>query len=289
MKKVLVFLVFLLLITPVLALEIPKPKGWVNDFANIITDREENRLINLISQLEKELTVEIAVVTLNSLEGRPIEEVALNIGREWGVGKQRNGLVILVALQEREWRIEVGSGLEGSIPDVIASNLGRKVMVPYFKAGDYGEGIHLALIEIQKLLQNDPSVKEKYQPDKLGDLFPIIFLGLFIFLVNFSSYCTRIKGKKKYFTFYGFELISTIIAFFITIDFFIAVLLLSLFFGLYFTLAAIGFKGSGKSGRGYGFGGLGGYGSSGSGGFSFGGFSGGGGFGGGGSGGKFLE
>ncbi|MBI4918534.1 TPM domain-containing protein [archaeon] len=286
MKKALVFLSLLLFITPALALEIPKPQGWVNDFAGVLTNQDKIKINDLISQIEKELTVEIAVVTLPSLEGRPVEEVALNIGREWGVGKQKNGLVILVALEEREWRIEVGSGLEGSIPDVVSSNLGRKVMVPHFKAEDYGEGIYLALIKIQKLLKNDPSVLEEYKSNNFRDFTPLFLFGAAIFFMKFAQYCTKIKKKaKKYTTFFGAELFVMIIAWFIAIDIFISALFVMLFFSLFFLLRTNGYYGSGKYGMGSG--GLGGYGSSGgSGGFSFGG---GGGFSGGGSGGRFLE
>lgn len=291
MKKLMILLLLLVLITPIYALKLPQPTSFVSDYANIIDDGDEARIVNLIYQIEKETTAEIAVVTVQSLEGEPIERVALQIGREWGIGKEKNGLVILISYEDREWRIETGLGLEGAIPDVIASNIGRKVMVPYLKSDDYGEGIYQAILEIQKLLQQDPSVVEatmkKYKPEPFRDSVPLIIFGIIIFLFKFSQSCAGIKNKpKKYGLFFGIEIILAAVAWSMAIDIFIAVIFICIFFALFFSLKSAGFYGSGKYGGGYygGFGrGSGGF--SGGGGFSFGG---GGGFGGGGAGGRFI-
>jgi uncharacterized protein len=136
------FLLFLLLLPVAFAL--PQPIGYVNDFANIIEPEWEEQLNALIGEIEKNTTVEIAIVTVKTLEDNTPEGLALAYLEQWGVGKKGtdNGLVILVALEEHKWRIEVGYGLEGTITDSISGRIGRHELVPYFKQGNYGEGLY---------------------------------------------------------------------------------------------------------------------------------------------------
>ena len=96
----------------------------------------------LITDLEKETTAEIAVVTTDSLEGKSIEMYAVELFEAWGIGKadKDNGILFLVALKDREYRIEVGYGLENVITDVIASDILDEIVLPKFKEVKYGLG-----------------------------------------------------------------------------------------------------------------------------------------------------
>ena len=124
-------------------LEIPAEAGYVNDFAGVISIENKNNLDSYLKQLDKKTGAEVAVVTLPSLKGNSIEDVALNIGRKWGVGKKgkNNGVVILVATGDKKMRIEVGYGLEGIIPDGKAGRIRDDYMIPFFKQGETEKGI----------------------------------------------------------------------------------------------------------------------------------------------------
>lgn len=83
------------------------------------------------------------MVTVQTIAPLTKEQYAVELYERWGIGKkgEDNGVLILISLKERSWRIETGYGLEGALPDVIASEIGRKVMVPYFKRGELGKGL----------------------------------------------------------------------------------------------------------------------------------------------------
>lgn len=276
-KKIFLFLFFLLLTSQALALEIPKPTGYVNDYADIISPDFESKINNLISEIEKNTSVEIAIVTIPSLEREDIFSFTLKLAREWGVGKQNNnGLVFLASMQDRKNRFEVGKGLEGTLPDILTDDLRRTFITPYFRAERYGEGIYLMLEEVYKILQNDPSVVAKYSERtsftrQYEGLFVFALLMYFIILSLIVSENTK-NSKKKYSYLSIINIVGITLGIIIGIGLFVSIM-----------LAFFGFIASNRtrtisSGRGFGghWGGSGG-------GFSSGGSFGGGSFGGGGS------
>lgn len=143
-NKTIVF--FATLIVPfLLALNYPKPEGHVSDFAGIVEPAAKKTLEKTLRDYEKQTGIEIAVVTVSSLGGESIEEYTTDLFREWGVGekKENNGVVLLVAPNERKVRIEPGYGIEGALPDVRANRIIQKDILPYFKQKppDYTGGI----------------------------------------------------------------------------------------------------------------------------------------------------
>ncbi|NLF83556.1 MAG: hypothetical protein GX568_06200 [Candidatus Gastranaerophilales bacterium] len=189
----------LLAIKPVFAAyKAPAPVGYVNDFAGIISGREEARLDVVIRELKAKTGAEIAVVTLKSLDGYPTEDVALAIGRQWGVGQKGkdNGLVILVAPNDRKVRIEVGYGLEGYITDGQAGRIIDEYMIPYFKQGNYEQGIvsgtfavtgaiakgHGVTITGNYAYQRPISPTSDNTSAPNNPLFNFIFVAIFIYL-----------------------------------------------------------------------------------------------------------
>src|SRR5574344_420579 len=121
----------------------PKPVGYVNDFADVISPKNKGIMQGYIKDLQEKTGAEVTVVTLKSLDDYPIEDVGLAIGRTWGVGQKgkNNGLLVIVAPVDRKMRIEVGYGLEGIINDAKAGEVRDEYMIPYFKKSDYSEGI----------------------------------------------------------------------------------------------------------------------------------------------------
>ena len=187
-----------------------KASAFVNDFANVIDDRNEREINNLAQKLEKVCGVEMAVVTVTSFEAKgygSVEEAAVELFANWGIGKkgEDNGLLVLVAAQERKWRIEVGYGLEGDVPDAVASQLGRTILPPQFRQGQYGEGLlqlctalaariaqekNIPLSQLE--IQNPPVSQVQRAPGQprssgMGGVLGAIFsAAVFIFILQFA-------------------------------------------------------------------------------------------------------
>lgn len=154
--------IILFLATPT-TLAVPEYKGYVNDYAGILGEWKP-QIEELITSIEKETTAEIAIVTIESLADRNLEEYSLEIAETWGIGKEDkdNGLLLLISLKDKKYRFETGYGLEGTLPDAKTGRIGRQVLTPYFQQGRYGQGVYEALKEIKGLLANDPSIVSKY-------------------------------------------------------------------------------------------------------------------------------
>jgi uncharacterized protein len=138
----------------------PKPKGYINDFANIIPSNYIRFLERLAWEIEKKAAIQIAVVTVKSLKGESIENFSVALFEDWGIGKKGRdeGLLILVAPKERRVRIEVGYGLEGVFPDSLCGKIIDEVIIPFFKKGDYGKGIVAAMSYIAKIIEKEYQV-----------------------------------------------------------------------------------------------------------------------------------
>jgi len=110
-------------------LERLQPCGFVNDYANVLSASEERQLVSMISEVRQKTGAEIAVVTIQSLEGNEIDDFSNRLFEKWGIGQKGkdNGLLFLAAMKDRKMRIEVGYGLEGAIPDAQAGRIRREV------------------------------------------------------------------------------------------------------------------------------------------------------------------
>lgn len=164
-KCIPILFILLLFLTQIAgAVNYPQLTEHVTDNANIIDEEYKQKIIYLADGIEKNTTVEIAVLTIESLEGDTPENYAINTFRKSGVGKKdkNNGLLILVAKNDRKYRFEVGYGLEGTIPDAMKVSIGDKIITPNFKNGDYGKGIYESMLVIDALVTNNTEVISKY-------------------------------------------------------------------------------------------------------------------------------
>ncbi len=148
---------FLLTALSVQATQLPRPKGYVNDFAGVMSAQQQQELEALLTNFERQSGgVEIAVVTIQSVPEADVDGYAVDLFAAWGIGKKGadNGLLILAAINDRRGRIEVGYGLEGIIPDAVAGRVLRQVIFPEFKKGDYGNGlVQGALVLVQRIAE----------------------------------------------------------------------------------------------------------------------------------------
>ncbi|MBX2827011.1 MAG: TPM domain-containing protein [Flavobacteriaceae bacterium] len=131
----------------------PEPLGYVSDYENVFTPIQKNRLEERLSNYEAETSREIAVVTIASTSPyNNINDYATDLGNEWGVGKEdiNNGLLIVLCKNSREIRISTGYGTEKSLTDSICQRVIDKTMIPYFREGNYFDGIDVGLDELMQ-------------------------------------------------------------------------------------------------------------------------------------------
>ena len=177
-----------------------QPQGFVNDFAGILSAADRQAIEIQLQDLERSTGAEVAMVTINSLGDETIETYAVKLFEAWGIGKEKedNGLLILVAPNDREVKIEVGYGLEDVVTDLQSGNIIRNVMVPAFQQSDYATGIKGSVDAISAVIRGSPEAAQYLVPQQTepqgSDLnFAAIFF-LIIFAINIFS---RILGKTK--------------------------------------------------------------------------------------------
>ena len=137
-----------------------RPQGYVTDLAQVIDPATKTKLETLCAEVEQKTGAQIAVVTVNSLDGRSKEDYAADLYKQLGVGskKENRGVLLLVAPKERQYRIEVGYGLEPVINDARAGDIGRE-MVPDLRREDYNAAVLLATTRVAQLIAADKGVQ----------------------------------------------------------------------------------------------------------------------------------
>jgi uncharacterized protein len=136
-----------------------KPQGYVNDFAGVLSAPVREKLTALCAEVDRKAGAQIAIVTLSSLGGEPIEQFSIDLATQWGVGpkQQARGLLILLAPNDRKYRVEVGYGLEGILPDGKVGGFGRE-MVPLLQRNDYGGAVTLLAERLAAMIAVDRGV-----------------------------------------------------------------------------------------------------------------------------------
>ena len=119
------------------------PEFFVNDFAGVLSRDTKENIIRIGKSLEELTTAQVAVVTVDTLDGQDIDSYANGLFRQWGIGQKdkNNGVLILNAVKDRMLRIEVGYGLEGALTDIETAKIRKEYMNPYLSQGDYNSGL----------------------------------------------------------------------------------------------------------------------------------------------------
>jgi uncharacterized protein len=176
----------------------PNPPTLVTDAAGVLSAEQKQALEYKLVAIDDSSSNQIAVVIISSLEGYPKEEYATKLFREWGIGnkKTNNGILLLIAIEDRQIRIEVGYGLEGAIPDITALNIIDNDIKPAFKAGNYYEGIDKATDDIAKAAVGEYKIKKakKSKGKGSGGLFVLILIIIFVVLRNGRGGGSNIGG-----------------------------------------------------------------------------------------------
>lgn len=202
-SKFIIAITLVLNTTSVFAYTSPgKATGYVNDFAKVITADRKTSIESKLQSLKEKTGVEVAVVTVSSLGDETVESYAVKLFEEWGIGNKTkdNGLLILVAPNEREVRIEVGYGLEGDVTDLQSGNVVRKAMIPYFSKGDFPGGIESGVDAISEIILKAPGY-ESYSESESSSIksafsdAPIQVILFVIFII--ANLFAKILGKSK--------------------------------------------------------------------------------------------
>lgn len=167
------------------ALAVPALTDYVVDNANIISSSEKQELVSYLASLEESTGIQIAVLTIPSLEGESLEQFSMRVVEQWQLGqaKEDNGALLLVALNERKIRIEVGYGLEGKLTDTKCGLIIRNVIAPKFQSGNYGEGIIAGVKNMGGIASSNAQLVEKSVADEReATPIPAILFALFFYL-----------------------------------------------------------------------------------------------------------
>jgi len=176
-----------------------QPTGFVNDYAGLMSESSRAALENNLSEFQKSTTTEISVVTVTSLQEDTIENFAVKLFEEWGIGRADvdNGVLFLIAKDDRQFRIEVGYGLEGALTDIQSRRILDDVARPKFQAGDYDGGITDAVAEIEKAVKGE-EFAGKYEPTTPpSDIFIIIIMVSLAVFYLFAVILSAVLRKSK--------------------------------------------------------------------------------------------
>lgn len=192
--------------------EPPKEDIYVQDYAAMLSNEVKEDMLKMSSALKDITSAELVVVTVPSIDGRSIEEYALNLFRQWGIGDRdaRNGVLLLVAEEEREARIEVGYGLEGAINDGKAGAI-LDEMITYFQIDDYSQGVATAYslllnevaveynVDVDQIFEGAQAVTPAalQEPTSFIDIIKILGFLLLIF-ITFMFALSKLTGKNLF-------------------------------------------------------------------------------------------
>jgi uncharacterized protein len=193
------FIGFLLFASPVLAYTSPgNPLGYVNDFAGVLSVDAKQSLETELAQYEKDTSNEVSVAIVPNLGGDYIENYAVKLFEEWGVGKadRDNGVLLLIAIEDREMRIEVGYGLEGALPDSLAQRILDDELTPKLREGDYDGAIRAGAQAIMAATKGEYAPRESSE-SSFGDFFRNNIELAFIGAIFFLQWLAAILGRSR--------------------------------------------------------------------------------------------
>jgi len=196
---------------PALAVDFPPLSGRVVDQADLLSPQQEAELTAKLEALERASSRQLVVATIPSLQDLPIEDYGSQLGRHWRIGQggANNGVVLIVAPNERKMRIEVGYGLEGIMTDALSSRIIRETVTPRFREGDYPGGINAGVDAIIEQLQAPPEAAEQRaleaaRAEGAGSrarsggrsFFPIIIWGVVLVFVVLPIFGAGFAGRR---------------------------------------------------------------------------------------------
>ena len=185
--------------------EVPNPKtndanAFVANPDGIISEETVYQLDTMLQNLEAKNKAEIAVVVLNSIGDNDIFDFGVELFERWGIGKKRsdNGLLILFVLDQRKIRFETGYGLEGVLPDAICKRIQMNEMVPYFKEGNYDEGMLRGVKKTVETVENEEFFEDDSESEVSSFAYVVPVAVLLIVIIAMLLKSNTIAKSKKF-------------------------------------------------------------------------------------------
>ena len=184
-----------------------KPAGYFNDYAGVVSKEAALRFNEQLAQFERETSNQVLVAVFRKMESdSSIEDYTQRVAQTWGVGQKdrRNGAVLFVFVQDRKMFIQVGYGLEGTLPDITAFDITERHIKPYFRTNDYDGGLTTGIDLICKAIRGEYKGDGKTRAEAGrnaagGKGFPIFVVCLVIFLIMM-----RLARRRSGFGYSGF-------------------------------------------------------------------------------------
>lgn len=198
--QVLLALTLLVPMLPAMALvEVPPLTAAVTDLTNTLSAQEKASLSHKLQQFFDAKGSQVAVLIVPTTEPEAIEQYSIRVLDEWKLGREKedDGVLVLVAKQDRKMRIEVGYGLEGAIPDLIAKRVIRETLQPHFKQGQFYRGLDQAATQLIGLIEGEalpPPSKRPRGATGFGDLLPLVIFGGMVFGGIFRALFGNVLG-----------------------------------------------------------------------------------------------
>jgi uncharacterized protein len=169
--------------------------GYVNDYADALSSSDESRLNSICEDLVATNSTEMAIVTIHTTDGQPVEDYAVELFNKWGIGNAQadNGLLILVAVDQHDYYVSTGYGIEDVIPDSLAVRIMENEAVPEFRNGDYGTGLINAATRYSAVLSGE-QYSTSFNPRLL--FVPGMILTMMLILFLLIGIATRIKCPR---------------------------------------------------------------------------------------------
>src|SRR5579864_5735030 len=180
------------------------PSNYVNDFAHVLSDQTVSELNDVCQQIDQKAHAQVAVVTINSLDGSDIESYAVDLFKQWGIGSKstNRGVLILLAIKDHKARIEVGYGLEPILPDGKVGSFQREA-IPLMRSGDYSQALQLVTTRVADVIAGDAGVQltnsrprapaqPVYEPDhssgiSLGGIIVVVIVIIIVLVTPLRS------------------------------------------------------------------------------------------------------
>ena len=171
----------------------PQPFRYVNDYAQMLSANQQQLLEQKLIAYGQATSSQIAVVIVPTVGEEEISDYAFQLGDKWGIGRKQlnNGVLLLIAKEDRKLFIAVGQGLQGVLPDALASQIIRKHITPYFKNGQFADGINSGLDYIIAATQGEYGAAQVEQENAGDDYIPAIIFLLFALIVVVAEWRSR--------------------------------------------------------------------------------------------------
>ena len=193
-----------LLLAAALALDVPAaPTARVNDYAGLLAPDERQGLERVIAERESATGAQMVIAIFRALDGGSLEDFSIRLAEQWRIGQKGldNGVIFLVFVDDRRMRMEVGYGLEGVIPDIVAGRIISESVAPPFREQRYAAGLEAAVREVYSRVETGPQPGDRRKttglpPSVVGF---VIIMAIIVLVLGFeASRSRRFVGRRGY-------------------------------------------------------------------------------------------